>query len=192
MLDWKEIKGIKKGINYKGHKEYRVDLPELNEEVLFCRPSYRDETKNIYFSGYIYEDNYGLQLVNSIVGGIEPVANGIKWTRFNKPETKNNVKYGIAYLNEYGNGFLKDIPNIIEVEEDMIEQTLNDLNEKGYIRITIFSYISPCTFDYNWDYIESHKKSEKPTDKNCLTCGVGNRESTYCNGCVDFSNWFVQ
>lgn len=27
----------------------------------------------------------------------------IKWARFNKPETKNNIIYGIAYLDEYGN-----------------------------------------------------------------------------------------
>lgn len=157
MLDWKEIKGIRKGITYRGHKEYGVDLPELNEEVLFCRSNYRDKTKDIYFSGYIYENDCGLQLVNSIVGGIESVIDGIKWTRFNKPETKNNVGYGIAYLDAYGNGVLKDTPNIIKIETDLIEQTINDLKDKGYTKITTFSYILPCTFDYNWDYIETHK-----------------------------------
>lgn len=35
MLDWKEIHGIKKNINYRGQREYGVDLPDLNEEVLF-------------------------------------------------------------------------------------------------------------------------------------------------------------
>ena len=159
MLDWKEIKGLKKDINYRGQKEYGVDLPELNEEVLFCRPGYRDKTTDIYFSGYIYEGDYNLQLVNSIVGGVEPVVDGIRWARFNKPETQNNKIYCIAYLDEYGNGFSKRIPNIVEVEKDKIEQMTNNLKEKGYTRITPFSCILPCTFDYDWDYVETHKVS---------------------------------
>lgn len=159
MLEWKEIQGMKEKVNYIGQKKYGVDLPELNEEVLFCRSSYRDKTKDIYFSGYIYEGDFGLQLVNSIVEGIEPVVDGIKWARFNKPETQNNKRYGIAYLDEYGKGFLKDIPNIIEVESDVIEQTIIELKEKGCKKITAFSCISPFTFDYDWDYIESHKVS---------------------------------
>lgn len=134
-------------------------MPELNEEVLFCRPSYRDKTKDIYFSGYIYESSYNLQLVNSIVGGVEPVVDGIKWARFNKPETQNNKRYAVAYLDEYGKSFLKDIPNIVEVEKDAIEQLVYELKEKGYTRITPFSYILPCTFDYNWDYVKTHKVS---------------------------------
>lgn len=100
-----------------------------------------------------------MQLVNSIVGGIEPVIDGIKWARFNKPETQNNKRYGIAYLDEYGNGFSDGIPNIIEVEKETMEQTVNKLKEKGYRRITIFSYVLPCTFNYDWDYVESHKVS---------------------------------
>lgn len=159
MLDWKEIQGLKKDINYRGQKEYGVDLPELNEEVLFCRPDYRDKAKDIYFSGYIYEGRYNLQLVNSIVGGIEPVVDGIKWARLNKPETQNNKIYCIAYLDEYGNGFSKEIPNIVEVEKDIVEQMANNLKEKGYTRITPFSCILPCTFDYDWDYVETHKVS---------------------------------
>lgn len=111
----------------------------------------------MYFSGYIYESEYNLQLFNLIVGGSEPVVDGIKWARFNKPETKNNKRYGISYLDECGNGFSKDIPNIIEVEKDKIERVVNDLKEKGCTRIVPFSYILPCTFDYNWDYIENHK-----------------------------------
>lgn len=49
MLDWKEIIGIKNGINYIGLKEQGIDLPELNEEVLICSPNYRDKTKDIFF-----------------------------------------------------------------------------------------------------------------------------------------------
>lgn len=159
MLEWKEIQGMKEKVNYIGNSESGVNLPELNEEVLFCRSSYRDKTKDIYFSGYIEEDRYGLKLVNSISGGVESVVDGIKWVRFNKPETQNNKRYRIAYLDEHGNGFLKDIPNIIEVDKNEIERSINFLKEKGCTRITPFSYILPCTFDYNWDYIESHKVS---------------------------------
>lgn len=159
MLEWKEIQGMKEKVNYIGNRESGVNLPELNEEVLFCRSSYRDKTKDIYFSGYIEEDRYGLKLVNSISGGVESVVDGIKWARFNKPETQNNKRYGIAYLDEHGNGFLKDIPNIIEVDKNEIERSINCLKEKGCTRITPFYYILPCTFDYNWDYIESHEVS---------------------------------
>lgn len=62
-------------------------------------------------------------------------------------------------MDEYGNGFLKDVPNIIEVETGLIEKTINELKHKGYTKITTFSYILPCTFDYNWDYVEIHKVS---------------------------------
>lgn len=159
MLEWKEIQGINEKLNHIGNIKCGVNLPELNEEVLFCRSNYRDKTKDIYFSGYIDEDRYGLNLVNSITGGVESVVDGIKWARFNKPETQNNKRYAVAYLDEYGKGFLKDIPNIIEVEEDAIERSINILKEKGCTRIVPFSYILPCTFDYDWNYIESHKVS---------------------------------
>ena len=136
-----------------------MELPDLNEEVLICKPSYRDKTKDIYFSGYFYEDRYGLILINTISGSADSVVDGIKWARFNKPETQNNKRYAIAYLDEYGKGFLKDIPNIIEDEENVIKQTINELNEKGCTKVTAFSYILPCTFNYDWDYIDSHKVS---------------------------------
>lgn len=29
MLDWKEIKGIRKGITYRGHKEEELTLKEI-------------------------------------------------------------------------------------------------------------------------------------------------------------------
>lgn len=157
MLEWKEIQGMNEKLDHTGNIKFGVDLPELNEEVLFCRSNYRDKTNDIYFSGYIDEDRYGLKLVNSITGGVESVADGIKWARFNKPETQNNKRYGIAYLDEHGKGFLKDIPNIIEVDKDEIERSINSLKEEGCTRIMPFSYILPCTFDYNWNYIESHK-----------------------------------
>ena len=159
MLEWKEVHGMNEKLNHVGNIKCGVNLPELNEEVLFCRSSYRDNTKDIYFSGYIYEGRYGLTLVNLISGGVDSVVDGIKWARFNKPETQNNKRYAVAYLDEYGKGFLKDIPNIVEVEKDTIEQLINELREKGYTRITPFSYILPCTFDYDWDYIEAHKVS---------------------------------
>lgn len=138
MLEWKEIAGVKKSINYRGHKEYGVYLPELNEEVLFCRSNYRDKTRDIYFSGYIYEDNCGLQLVNSIVGGTEPVIDGIKWARFNKPETKNNIIYGIAYLDEYGNelDFKWGDEKIMEIKLYKIETKNPYSNEIEYYAVS--------------------------------------------------------
>lgn len=85
MLEWKEIQGINEKLSHLGNINYGVDLPELNEEILICRSNYRDETRDIYFSGYICEDKYGLKLVNSISGGIESVVDGVKWARFNRP-----------------------------------------------------------------------------------------------------------
>ena len=157
MLDWNEIIGINKDMNYMGNVENGVILPELDEEVIFCRHGYRDDTQDIYFSGCIFESKYGLELTNSCINGTEMVADGIKWARFNKPETENNIGYAIAYLDENDNGFKKDIPNIVKIEKDEINEKIGILNRNGYSKITVFKYIKPCTFQYNWDYVNSHK-----------------------------------
>lgn len=33
-------------------------------------------------------------------------------------------------------------------------------------------------------------KSSTSSKKDCLTCGIGTNESTYCNTCIEFSRWF--
>lgn len=33
-------------------------------------------------------------------------------------------------------------------------------------------------------------ESSTSSEKDCLTCGIGTNESTYCNGCIEFSKWF--
>ena len=157
MLDWKIIKGINNKMNYYGNVENGVELPELNEEVLFCRTNYADDKKDIYFAGYIYSGDYGLELVNPIVGGVEMLTDGVKWARFNKPETDNNIGYAIAYIDENGNNFVQDVPNIIAVEKDQIETNIEKLTKMGCSDITVFKYINPCTYAYNWEYVLEHK-----------------------------------
>ncbi len=34
MLDWKEIKGFNKNLDYNYQKENGIELPDLNEEIL--------------------------------------------------------------------------------------------------------------------------------------------------------------
>ena len=157
MLKWNEIIGIDNNMNYFGNRQNGVILPEENEEVLFCRSCFYDESKDMYFSGYIIERRYGLCLVNSVTGGFIYNLNGIKWARFNKPKTNNNVGYAIAYLDEHGNGYIDNIPNIIDVSKNEIEQKIVELKNKCYSEITVFDYIKPCTYMYDWDYINNNK-----------------------------------
>lgn len=157
MLDWKIINGLNNNYNYCINVSNGVDLPKVNEEVLFCRNDYRNIKKDIYFSGHIYENKYGLSLVNSSTGGVESLVDGIYWTRFNMPKTINNTGYAIAYVDKNGNNFEQDIPYIIRVSNKNIFENIEKLKKKGYSKITVFDYIEPCSFEYNWDYIIQHK-----------------------------------
>ena len=157
MLEWNEIIGIDNNMNYFGNRQNGVVLPEINEEVLFCRPCFYDEYKDMYFSGYIIEERYGLSIVDAATSGTINDLNGIKWARFNKPKTNNNVGYAIAYLDEHGNGYIRNIPNIIDVLKNEIEQKIVELKNKGYGKITVFDYIKPCTYMYDWNYINKNK-----------------------------------
>lgn len=157
MLEWNEIIGIDNNMSYCGNHRNGVVLPEENEEVLFYRSCFYDETKDMYFSGYITEGRYSLIIINSVTGGIINDLNGIKWARFNKPKTNNNVGYAIAYLDEYGNGYINNIPNIIDVLKNEIEQKIVELKNRNYSKITVFDYIKPCTYMYDWDYIDKNK-----------------------------------
>ena len=157
MLEWNEIKGINNDMNYMGNVENGVILPELEEEVLFCMPNYKHKDRDMFFSGYIDEDRSGLSLVDLSSCGETSIRNGVKWARFNKPETENNIEYAIAYLDENDNGFKKDIPNIVKIEKDEVDKQIGKLYRNGYSRITVFKYIKPCTFEYDWEYIKAHK-----------------------------------
>ena len=44
MLEWNEIIGIDNNMSYCDNQRNGVVLPEENEEVLFCRSCFYDET----------------------------------------------------------------------------------------------------------------------------------------------------
>lgn len=160
MLDWVEIKGLNQRMSYDSNIENGVKLPELKEEVLFCMTDYKDETKDSYFVGYIGESENGLKLVHPFLNGVEPFTENIQWARFNKPETKNNIGYAIAYIDENGNNFHKNIPYIVTVKKEEVRTKMKEFTEAGYLKIIAFSYVQPCTFQYDWEYIEKHMIEE--------------------------------
>lgn len=155
-MKWNKIEGFDKKLNYRGNIEKGVCLPKLNEEVLFCRPSYNDPKKDIYFSGYIYEGNYGLVLVNSVFNGIESFDECYTWTRFERPKTKNNIGYAIAYTDKNGEGFIENIPYIKIVNLENFNEKIQELKNKDFKNITLFEYIKPCTYMYDYEYIKNH------------------------------------
>ena len=158
-LSWNNIIGLNKELDYVGNIQNGVILPDLKEEVLFCRNGFIDHTKDIYFSGYIIEEDNGLVIINSVTKGTSDLSDEIQWARFNRARTNNSIGYAIAYLDEYGRGFKGDIPNIICIEKTDIGQQKKLLNEAGYSRITVFTYVKPYSNNYNWDYVETNKVS---------------------------------
>ena len=68
-----------------------------------------------------------------------------------------NQKQIIMLENEHGNGYIGNIPNIIDVLKNEIEQKTVELKNKGYSKITVFDYIKPCTYMYDWNYIDKNK-----------------------------------
>lgn len=160
-MEWFEIKGYNKKMNHYGNMEEGVNLPKIKEEVLFCTQSYYDDSEDIYFSGYIKEGIYGLSIINNVVNGGQIVVDGIKWARFTKPETNNNIGYAIACCDIDGRNFKNDIPFIIDVGKfvDKIEDKINELIEDGSTKICLFKYIQPCTYKYNWDYVRDNEVS---------------------------------
>lgn len=159
LLSWKEVKGINNNMNHRGNIDNGVLLPKLNEEVLFCRKSFDNPIRDIYFSGFVYETGSSINVYNSVMGTVETVVDGLKWTRFNKPETNNNIGYAIAYLNENGNNFMPNVPNIVCIEKDEAGIKVKEFKKLGFSKITVFKYIKPCTFQYDWDYISKNKVS---------------------------------
>lgn len=164
MLEWKEIKGYNHNFNYKANMEAGVDLPELNEYVLFCKEcptSYVDNgVRNVYFGGYIclYGRSENPVVADVRTNGIWTLEDGTKWARFNLPETSNNLRYAIACLDQEGNNFYKGIPYLINVgkEKDRIKEAVEKLKKENYKEITPFKYIEPCTFQYDWKYVKEN------------------------------------
>ena len=59
MLEWNEIIGIDNNINHFGNRQNCVVLPEINEEVLFCRSCFYDESKDMYFRDTLLKEDMG-------------------------------------------------------------------------------------------------------------------------------------
>ena len=155
MLEWFKIENMNNDWTHRANIENGVKLPKLKEEVLFCGKRYFEESKDLYFSGWLNEDEHGCYVVWPR-GDIDHNLNGLYWARFNRPFTENNKRFCIAYLDENGEGFNNKYPNIIECKPDEVISKCEELKSKGYSRITCFECIEPVTYDYEWDYIESH------------------------------------
>lgn len=87
MLDWRQIKGYDKNLDYNHQKENGIDLPELGEEILiYFLNSIRPDRPP--FVGYFkYNDTIGgvWMMVSSDNGSLYQVEDGVKWARFNRP-----------------------------------------------------------------------------------------------------------
>ncbi len=87
VLDWKEIIGYDKNLDYKYQKENGVDLPELNEEILiyFINNTRYDRPP---FVGYFKHNNTvgGIwMMVSADERSLYEIQDGVKWARFNRP-----------------------------------------------------------------------------------------------------------
>lgn len=87
MLEWKEIRGYNRNLDYDYQKEKGVDLPELNEEILIY---FQNETRldRHPFVGYFkHNDTIGgiWMMVSADRGSLYEIQDGVKWTRFNRP-----------------------------------------------------------------------------------------------------------
>lgn len=87
MLEWKEIRGYNRNLDYDRQKEKGVDLPELNEEILIY---FLDNTRldRPPFVGYFkYNNDIGgvWMMVSADRGSLYEIQDGIKWARFNRP-----------------------------------------------------------------------------------------------------------
>lgn len=105
MLEWKEIKGYNKNLDYKYQKENGIDLPELNEEILIC---FLNDThpKRPPFVGYFKHNDIigGIWMMVSVDGGsLYEIQDGVKWARFNRSRKWISLVdiIGICNLLEY-------------------------------------------------------------------------------------------
>lgn len=159
-LEWNEVKGYNRHFNYNGNVDNNVKLPKLEELVIICK---EDKNFDSYEVGYLVEGDYGLKFVNRLYS--IDLVDGLKWAYFNKPATKNNLHFGVAFYDENGENFKDNIPNIIDVgrNKDLLLETVFKLNNKGCSNITTFTFIEPCTYEYTWDYVCTHKVSTEFT-----------------------------
>lgn len=112
MLDWIKIEGYDNKLSYIGNVKKGVNLPNIGETVLFCRPSYVNKKRDMYISGEIEEGKFGLDLYYS-KGDSREIFDGLMWARFNKPYTENNTRYDLAYKDEKGYDFSKNHPKFV-------------------------------------------------------------------------------
>ncbi len=90
MLDWKEIKGFNKNLDYNYQKENGIELPDLNEEILIyflnaIRPD-RPPFVGYFKEKDIFERVGGVWMIVSVDGGsLFEIQDGVKWARFNRP-----------------------------------------------------------------------------------------------------------
>ena len=91
MLEWKEIKGYDKNIDYNYQKDNMgIELPELEERILIDFQNVSNPNREI-FVGYVHVWKIGWPesiTVNCAYDHCDvfKVQDGIKWARFNKPE----------------------------------------------------------------------------------------------------------
>ena len=152
MLEWNEINGFCTNLNYRGN----VILPNLDEEVLVCRPDFNKGTRDIYVNAVFKEDLRGLRLYDLYSDGEMSILNGLKWARINKPFTENNTGYAIAFKDKFGRNFNGDIPNIVVISQSEIVTKINEFKQNGYKQVTGFKFIKPCTYEYDWEYVENN------------------------------------
>lgn len=158
-MEWNKITNINKKMNYSGNITNGVKLPELGKLVLLC---YKDNyNKDCYVGAYLIEGNFGLEFVLPD-GSVKEDINNTMWSYFDLPFTDNNTEYAIAFKKD-GVNYMDNIPYIIEVADynNINIQIKNIADNKNGTNITVFKFIKPCEWLYDWDYIKEHTITAK-------------------------------
>lgn len=153
-MEWNKITNINKKMNYSGNITNGVKLPKLGKLVLLC---YKDNyNKDCYVGAYLIEGNFGLEFVLPD-GSVKEDINNTMWSYFDLPFTDNNTGYAIAFKKD-GVNYMDNIPYIIEVADynNINIQIKNIADNKNGTNITVFKFIKPCEWLYDWDYIKEH------------------------------------
>ena len=87
MLDWKDIIGYDKNLDYDYQKENGVDLPELEEEILIIFLNDMRPDRPPFVGYFRYNNDVGgiWMMVSADNGSLYEVQDGVKWARFNRP-----------------------------------------------------------------------------------------------------------